>query len=66
MRYPKPSVSWAPDGKMLYANEVVLDYTGLSLEDVKADDFRAKLFHPDDLERFGDGAAAGAAARRAF
>ena len=43
----------APDGKILYANEVVLDYTGLSLEDVKADDFRAKLFHPDDLERFG-------------
>jgi formate hydrogenlyase transcriptional activator len=43
----------APDGKILYSNEVVLDYTGLSLEDVKADDFRAKLFHPDDLERFG-------------
>jgi formate hydrogenlyase transcriptional activator len=38
---------------MLYANEVVLDYTGLSLEDVKSDDFRAKLLHPDDLERFG-------------
>ena len=51
----------APDGKILYANEVVLDYTGLSLEDVKADDFRARLFHPDDLERFGDGAPAGAA-----
>jgi formate hydrogenlyase transcriptional activator len=32
----------------------VLDYTGLSLEDVKADDFRARLFHPDDLERFRD------------
>jgi len=44
----------APDGRMLYANEVVLDYTGLSLEDVKADDFRARLFHPDDLVRFRD------------
>jgi formate hydrogenlyase transcriptional activator len=44
----------APDGKILYANEVVLDYTGLSLEDVKTDDFRAKLFHPDDLARLGD------------
>ena len=44
----------APDGTILYANEVVLDYTGLSLEDVKADDFRARLFHPDDLERFRD------------
>jgi PAS domain S-box-containing protein len=44
----------APDGTILYANEVVLDYTGLSLEDVKADDFRAKLFHPEDLERLRD------------
>ena len=32
----------------------MLDYSGVSLEDVKADDFRAKLFHPDDLERFGE------------
>jgi formate hydrogenlyase transcriptional activator len=44
----------APDGKILYSNEVVLDYTGLSLDDVKADDFRARLFHPDDLKRFWD------------
>ena len=44
----------APDGTILYANQVVLDYTGLSLEDVKADDFRARLFHPDDLERLRD------------
>jgi formate hydrogenlyase transcriptional activator len=41
----------ALDGKTLHANEFVLDYTGLTLEDVKADDFRARLFHPDDLER---------------
>jgi formate hydrogenlyase transcriptional activator len=44
----------APDGSTLHANEFVLDYTGLSLEDVKADDFRARLFHPDDLERLRD------------
>jgi len=44
----------APDGSTLHANEFVLDYTGLSLEDVKADDFRAGLFHPDDLERLRD------------
>jgi formate hydrogenlyase transcriptional activator len=42
----------APDGRILYANNAVLDYTGLSLDDVKMEDFRAKLFHPDDLERF--------------
>lgn len=40
-----------PDGKMLYANRVMLEYSGLSLEDVMADDFRARLIHPDDLER---------------
>ena len=41
----------APDGKMLYANRVMLEYSGLSIEDVMADDFRARLVHPDDLER---------------
>lgn len=40
-----------PDGKMLYANRVMLEYSGLSIEDVMADDFRARLVHPDDLER---------------
>jgi formate hydrogenlyase transcriptional activator len=29
----------------------VLEYSGLSAEDVMADNFRARLFHPDDLER---------------
>ena len=40
-----------PDGKTLYANRFVLDYSGLSLEDVTADDFRARFFHADDIER---------------
>ncbi|RPH78232.1 MAG: PAS domain S-box protein, partial [Nitrospiraceae bacterium] len=40
-----------PDGKMLYANRVMLEYSGLSIQDVMADDFRARLVHPDDLER---------------
>jgi formate hydrogenlyase transcriptional activator len=40
-----------PDGKILYANRVMLEYSGLSLEDVMADDFRARLVHPDDVER---------------
>src|SRR6185503_6337378 len=44
----------APDGSVLYANEVVLDYTGLTLDDVRAHEFRARLFHPDDLENFRD------------
>jgi formate hydrogenlyase transcriptional activator len=30
---------------------VALEYTGLSLDDVRADDFRARVFHPDDVQR---------------
>ena len=44
----------APDGTILYANEVMLDYTGHTREDIKAADFRARIFHPDDLERLRD------------
>ncbi len=39
-----------PDGNTLYANRFVLEYSGLSLEDVMADDFRARFFHSDDIE----------------
>src|SRR5437870_852910 len=38
-----------PEGKVLYANKGLLEYTGLSAEDVKAEDFRARIFHPDDF-----------------
>jgi PAS domain S-box-containing protein len=40
-----------PDGTALYANQTVLDYTGLTLEDVQRDDQRARVFHPEDVER---------------
>ena len=40
-----------PDGTALYANQAVLDYTGLTLEDVQREDQRARVFHPEDLER---------------
>jgi formate hydrogenlyase transcriptional activator len=30
---------------------VALEYTGLSLDDVRADDFRERVFHPDDIQR---------------
>ena len=40
-----------PDGSVLYANQTVLDYTGLTLEDVQKEDYRARVFHPDDVER---------------
>jgi len=35
-----------PDGTALYANQTVLDYTGLTLEDVQREDQRTRVFHP--------------------
>src|SRR6266446_6145127 len=40
-----------PDGKAIYANRVANEYTGLSLDEVRADDFRTRVFHPDDVHR---------------
>ena len=40
-----------PEGRILGANALVLDYTGLSLEELRADVFRFRRFHPDDVAR---------------
>jgi PAS domain S-box-containing protein len=40
-----------PDGRTLRANTFVLDFTGLSLEEIRADDSRVRRFHPDDAAR---------------
>src|SRR5215831_12670469 len=39
------------DGSVLYANQAVLGYTGLTLEEVRKEDYRARVFHPEDVER---------------
>jgi formate hydrogenlyase transcriptional activator len=49
---PQTIIVLNPDGKAIYANRVALEYTGLSLDEVLADDFRARVFHPDDVQRF--------------
>lgn len=41
-----------PFGLTIYANRATLDYTGLSADDVIAPNFREKIFHPEDVERF--------------
>ena len=48
---PQTIIVLNPDGKAVYANRVSLEYTGLSLDDVRADDFRARVFHPDDVQK---------------
>jgi PAS domain S-box-containing protein len=42
---------YTSNGRPLYANDSLLDYFGFTLEDFRADDFRTRAFHPDDLER---------------
>ena len=51
---PQNIVVLDPDGIPIYANRATLDYTGLALADVVSSDFRARVFHPDDLERVRD------------
>jgi PAS domain S-box-containing protein len=39
------------DGSVLYANQAVLDYMGITLEDAQREDYRTRFFHPEDVER---------------
>jgi formate hydrogenlyase transcriptional activator len=40
-----------PDGRVTYANRAALEYIGLSLDEVRSEDFRARVFHPEDVQR---------------
>jgi len=48
---PQAIIVLSPEGRPLYTNRAALEYTGLSLEEVRAEDYRARIFHPEDLER---------------
>jgi formate hydrogenlyase transcriptional activator len=48
---PHTIVVLDPKGHPLYANQAMLDYTGLTMQDVLASDFRARTFHPEDFDR---------------
>jgi len=47
---PQAIVVQDPDGIPVYANQAVLDYTGLTMDDVLTADFRARIFHSEDLK----------------
>jgi len=51
---PQNIVVLGPDGRTLYANQATLNYTGLTLDEVMAADFRTRVFHPDDVARLHD------------
>jgi len=48
---PQHIMVLAPDGTAVHANQSLLDFTGLTLEDVVAEDFRTRFFHPEDVEQ---------------
>jgi formate hydrogenlyase transcriptional activator len=51
---PQTIIVLDPSGAPMYANQATLDYGGMTIEDVVAPDFRERVFHPEDLERFRD------------
>jgi PAS domain S-box-containing protein len=54
---PQLIVALGADGKVLSANQAVLEYTGLAKDDVRSERF-GEVFHPEDTERLRDERAA--------
>jgi PAS domain S-box-containing protein len=48
---PQMIIVYSPEGRAVYLNWGALDYMGLSLEEVRAESFRDRVIHPDDVER---------------
>jgi PAS domain S-box-containing protein len=42
------------DGTPIYGNQEGWDYNGLTMEDMLKEDFRTRVFHPEDMERLRD------------
>ena len=47
----QPIVVLAPDGSTLYVNQVALDLTGYTVDQLDEEGFWARVVHPDDLKR---------------
>jgi PAS domain S-box-containing protein len=47
------------EGAVQYVNQAVMDYTGLSIEDVQQEDYRDRVIHPEDFKRVREPRAAG-------
>jgi formate hydrogenlyase transcriptional activator len=50
---PQLIIALGADGNFLYANQALLEYTGLTKEEVGSEKFR-EVFHPEDSERLRD------------
>lgn len=48
---PQTIAVLSPDGTPLYVNQTLLEYTGLTIQEVMAGDFRDRAFHSEDVAR---------------
>ena len=48
---PQLIVVFDSDGKVIHANRVAREYTGMTLEEFRSLDVIGRVIHPDDLER---------------
>src|SRR5882762_1986703 len=48
---PQMIVVLSPAGRALDANQMTLDFTGLTLQEVRNGDIRTRVFHPEDVQR---------------
>ncbi len=51
---PQLIFALSPDGKVLYVNKSVREYSGVGVDDLAAEDLPSQLFCSDDLERIKD------------
>ena len=63
---PQLIAALSPDGQVLYANNTVLEYSGLNSADLEAPDFRSRIFHSEDLDRLADERRRGFEQERSF
>src|SRR5258708_29697705 len=48
---PQAIAVLGPDGQALYGNRSLLQYIGLTIDEMTSTDFRARVFHPEDVAR---------------
>src|SRR6266481_2940692 len=63
---PQLIVVFDSDGKVIHANRVAREYTGLTLEEFRSLDVIGRVIHPDDVERVRAGRKHGFAAGEPF
>jgi formate hydrogenlyase transcriptional activator len=51
---PQAIIILEPDGSTIGANAFMLDFTGLTFDEIQADVSRVRRFHPDDVARLED------------